>query len=539
MRIAVIGSGPAGFHATRALVERGQQVTIIDPGERLAPERQQVVQQLASMDYRQWPAALVAEARRNATIGGAVLPKKVLFGSDFIYADNRPFAPTRVLVEGRAPLPTFAQGGFSTVWGGAALPVDDCDTADWPVHRRDLAPFYARVLEDMPLSGGGGSLDDAFPTYTDRLGHLDPGRQGRRLLEDLDRVREKLNESGTYYGRARLAVRTASDANGQGCCSCGICFAGCPWDAIYSTAPRVRELAASGRIGYWQGQAVIDVCEEADGVTLTIISTSDGARRRERFDAVFVGAGPINSTRLMLASRRLFDRTLELRESQKFVLPMLRTSDAPGALDESFNTLAAVFYETKLQEIADHWVHVQMTPISDLVLRQLRLQPGQSRHALRTLLAPALRRAMFCWVAMHSDQSSRVLLTLRQAGADGLPVLDLDVRVLPEATRAAKRVAWALYRQALAFRSLMVVPAMKFSNPGSGTHCGGSLPMRAEPRGDLDTDIFGRPFGWKRVFVVDSSILPSLPATTTAFTVMANAMRIAATAPLVDRSGRM
>jgi choline dehydrogenase-like flavoprotein len=56
--------------------------------------------------------------------------------------------------------------------------------------------------------------------------------------------------------------------------------------------------------------------------------------------------------------------------------------------------------------------------------------------------------------------------------------------------------------------------------------------MRKEPRDLLDTDIFGRPFGWKRVFVVDASILPSLPATTTAFTTMANARRIATTGPL-------
>src|SRR5262249_9693196 len=159
--------------------------------------------------------------------------------------------------------------------------------------------------------------------------------------------------SGTFYGRARLAVRTASDTNGPGCCSCGICFAGCPWDAIYSTAPRVRALAASGRIEYWQGQAVVDIAEPDHGVIVTLASTSDGRRRQERFAAIFVGGGPINSTRLILASRRMFDRTIELKESQKFVLPMLRTTDAPGALDESFNTLAAVFYETKLPEIAD------------------------------------------------------------------------------------------------------------------------------------------------------------------------------------------
>ena len=52
MRVAVIGSGPAGFHATRALLARGAQVTVTDAGETLPPERRDPMQQLASMDYR-------------------------------------------------------------------------------------------------------------------------------------------------------------------------------------------------------------------------------------------------------------------------------------------------------------------------------------------------------------------------------------------------------------------------------------------------------------------------------------------------------
>lgn len=532
MRVAVIGSGHAGYQATRALLERRADVTVIDTGERLPTDRQAIADRLAAMDPHAWPLSLVESARLNPTIDAKGLPKKLLFGSDFIYARDRSFAPTRVLVEGRAPLPTFAQGGFSTVWGGAALPADDCDIADWPIHRADLEPYYRQVLSDMPLTGGGGNLDDAFPAFTDHVGQLDPGAQGRRLLDDLDRASDGLRAFGVHYGRARLAVRTEDGPEGPGCLRCGLCFAGCPWDAIYSTAPRIRALASERRIAYWDGWAAIDVVEEPDRVLLTLQSTTSADRRTEAFDAVFIGGGPINSTRLLLAARGLFDTTIELKESQKFVLPMLRLADAPGALEESINTLAAVFYESKVPDISDHWVHVQMTPINDLMLRHLRLQPGQPLHPLRPLLAPWLRRAMFGWVALHSDHSSRVLLTMRRGRDGALPTLDLDVRVRPEARRIARRVARALFRQALMFRTLALFPTLSFSNPGSGTHCGGAFPMRRQPAGPMDADTFGRPFGWKRIFVVDASILPSLPATTTAFTVMANAARIAGTAPL-------
>jgi hypothetical protein len=73
---------------------------------------------------------------------------------------------------------------------------------------------------------------------------------------------------------------------------------------------------------------------------------------------------------------------------------------------------------------------------------------------------------------------------------------------------------------------------IRFSNPGSGTHCGSSFPMRARPSAPFDTDALGRPFGWRRVHAVDASILPSIPGTTLAFAVMANAVRIAEQAPI-------
>jgi hypothetical protein len=70
--------------------------------------------------------------------------------------------------------------------------------------------------------------------------------------------------------------------------------------------------------------------------------------------------------------------------------------------------------------------------------------------------------------------------------------------------------------------------------PGAGCHLGGSFPMRANPRSELETDSLGRPFGWQRVHVVDGACLPSIPATTITFSLMANAHRIAAQANLVS-----
>ena len=66
---------------------------------------------------------------------------------------------------------------------------------------------------------------------------------------------------------------------------------------------------------------------------------------------------------------------------------------------------------------------------------------------------------------------------------------------------------------------------MREGEPGRGFHTGCSFPMSAAPKG-FESDLLGRVAGLKRVHIVDSSVLPSIPATTITFTVMANAHRI-------------
>ena len=74
-------------------------------------------------------------------------------------------------------------------------------------------------------------------------------------------------------------------------------------------------------------------------------------------------------------------------------------------------------------------------------------------------------------------------------------------------------------------RAVPMPSQLRVGAPGRGFHGGGSLPMRRQPQG-LETDVFGRPAGLRRIHAVDSSIFPSIPATTITLTAMANAHRI-------------
>jgi choline dehydrogenase-like flavoprotein len=62
-------------------------------------------------------------------------------------------------------------------------------------------------------------------------------------------------------------------------------------------------------------------------------------------------------------------------------------------------------------------------------------------------------------------------------------------------------------------------------NFGYGFHVGSSFPMSKTPQGS-QSDIYGRPYGLKKIHIVDASIFPSIPASTITYTVMANSYRI-------------
>jgi choline dehydrogenase-like flavoprotein len=124
---------------------------------------------------------------------------------------------------------------------------------------------------------------------------------------------------------------------------------------------------------------------------------------------------------------------------------------------------------------------------------------------------------------LHSDESPAMTMTLKRSGEKDF--LQLDAQPNPESRRTVKKVLRELLSQTRRLGGVVVPPMLQLAKPGRSFHSGGSLPMRAQP-GKFESDTLGRPHGWSRVHAVDASVLPSIPATTITFSVMANAHRI-------------
>ncbi len=519
----VIGSGPAGVACATALLARGTSVTMLDVGLELEPQLRARVEALARLRPEQWSAEALDPLKSSLKANAAGVAVKTVYGSDYPYRDTEKSLP--LSSHGVRLLPSFAQGGFSAVWGSAALPFRPDDIAEWPVSADELAPHYRAVLEFMPLAAAADRLERLFPLYTTSLQTLKPGMQAGALLSALEAHHEELERAGIRAGGARLAVRGEDGGKPSGCVYCGLCMYGCPYGHIYGTAQTLAALRRHPRFEYIPGTLVKRVGESGGRVRIDAVDFALGASRSFAGRAAYLAGGVLPTTRILLESTGGFDRPVRVATSQHFMFPLWLAGGVPDVRREPLHTLAQVFIEVDDPEISRRSVHLQVYAYNDLYPQVLK------KMGIGVLLAPfpgamdrILGRLAIVQGYLHSDDTGSIELTLAApSGAE--PRLTLRARPNADVRRRVRRLLAKLAALRKAIGARPVALGAKLSPLGYGFHNGGSFPMRADPTVH-ESDRWGRPCGFKRIFAVDATVLPAIPATTVTFGIMANAHRI-------------
>jgi choline dehydrogenase-like flavoprotein len=523
----VVGSGPAGISCVQALLAAGRRVTILGPGLQLEPARERARTTLAASDPSHW-ASGSAFLKEGVSGSASGIPLKLAYGSDFPYRQVP--GATSIACDGPDTRPSYAAGGLSTVWGGAVLPFRQTDIAGWPVSLKDLEPGYRAVLEWMPLAASEDALSDFFPLYNDRVpprkdrgAALPMSRQARSLLANLDTKRAPLNASGFYFGASRLAVDATKPQSP--CVRCGLCMYGCPHGLIYSSEQTLAALLATGRVRYKPGVTVRSVHESENGVLVRGVGR-EGAPAEFRAERVFIGAGALNTTAILLRSLQQYDMPVKLCDSQYFLLPLLRFRGTANVVREGLHTLAQLFIEIFDAAISPYTIHLQTYTYNELFRETVSARLGHLKRAFP--MEALLGRLLLFQGYLHSAHSASISATLRRDANGSDPNGDtLQLRSVPNAETAPciARLTGKLARLARHTGLLPLRALLQMGKPGRGFHSGGSFPMSLHP-GAQETDILGRPTGFRRVHAIDSAVLPSIPATTITFTAMANAYRI-------------
>jgi len=514
----VVGSGPASIAAAMALVKRGLQVTILDGGKSLEPERQSVLDRLSEQKQEDWsePDLDCLRGDDQSSRHGSIHSKRT-YGSEYPYEDvGEP------LVREPQSIPfhySMARGGFSNVWGASLLPSHQRDMEGWPIGAQDLAAHYRAVLEFMPSTGVRDELEEFLPAYVGAEHPMKESRQIADLLADLRKRRMGMRKAGIHFGKSRVAM------DAEKCVYCGLCLYGCPYSLIYSSAYTLRKLIAEKLVDYRPGCVVERLQPLGNGVA---VHARDSAGNISSIEAerVFVGAGILPSAWMALNSLDAFDEPVTMLDSQYFIFPFFRFSRTPGVDKEPLASLVQAFLEIEDPRVSRNLVHVEVFSYSDFLKRALMATPLRFMLWNRWMQSQMFDRLLVLQCFLHSDDSSRMTLRL-QRDANGRPKLDLQSVVKREAYWSAIKAGLKLAANGLKLRGLPVVPAIQFAEPGRSYHSGGTFPMRRSNPGRFETDTLGQLPGLPGVHFVDATVLPSIPATTITLTVMANAHRIA------------
>jgi ferredoxin len=514
----VVGSGPAGVSCAQALLARGLRVTMLDAGLALDPEREAQLQRLQSQPPETWRGDADQFLKDGMESGSSGIPLKLAYGSDYPY--RVPPGAAQVEFESADASPSYAFGGLSTVWGSAVMPYHPRDMSLWPITASDLEEGYRAVCRWMPLSAVSDDLASSFPLFCDSPDPMPLSRQASGMLRDLDRHKHRLNQQGVSFGTARIAVAAQGFHGSPACVACGLCMYGCPYRLIYSTDRTVEEMRTDPNFTYIPSVVVRSVEEKGSGVTIVATDTANNQKKFQG-DRVYLAAGLYSTTAILLHSVHLYDHPVRFFDSQYFLLPALRFSGAGRVTQEKLHTLAQLFLEVMDPTISPHTIHLQTYTYNDLFVAPIEKSLGPLRPLFP--LQQFLSRLILFQGYLHSSDSAQLEATLVRRGADD--VLHVTGHSQPETRATLKKLIRKLFALSPSLRAAPLVPLLQIGKPGRGYHSGGTFPMRANP-GAGESDIYGRPAGFSRIHAVDSTIFPSIAATTITYTAMANAWRI-------------
>ena len=423
-------------------------------------------------------------------------------GSYFAYGINDHRQPVELRSERACSSHAF--GGHSTVYSGATLYPLDCELYDWPDESRPRDVDYSAVLSKMPMLAEHDDLEGVF-----------------KLVPEQSDLSWYPGESGGFSvsGMSRIALTSSREAE----------------DPLqpFCTRDECERMISTGSLKYSNDCYVLEV-QPRDG-RLELHYWKDGEGGRESFDAVFLGAGCVNTTAIV-------DRSLNAPGVRNY--PIV----APGSMIHALfrfpwklsnstrvrqgNNLPEVFLEVYDCEAPHPRSHTQLSAINEQVIETIGARlPGIFRPFVR-----ALRRTIYVGLSAHSG-GNREMARLRSCTADDATGSTRQEISITEAVAGRNLGLIRSVRRAVLghWRTLRMIPVpfgaaladFLRGNRLGGWHFGGTLPMRSEPVLDAECRPSGELKGLDGVFVLDSAAFPSIPGSTVALLSAAHGHRVA------------
>ncbi len=523
--IYVVGSGPSGVACAHALLNQGLEVTMLDSGLELEIERSSLLDKLSKTTPDTWDKNDIFTIKGNTKVSPSGTFTKGVYGSDFPSRETDKYFPNHT--KNTQLRMSLAKGGLSNIWGAAILPYIDEDIRDWPIKVKDLQKHYEAAISLMDIAGTNDDLSLKFPLYTNQCQSINYSNQAKALMSDLTKSKNTLNTNGFNFGYSRVAIRTESKNEKSGCTYCGLCHYGCPYEAIYNSSFTLNELLKHEKFQYIKDIIVQKISESNGKVNIYAVSRLNNESIAFTGERAYLACGVIPTTKIVLESLEAYNKKIVMKDSQWFLMPLIRYDKTPDVLNEKLFTLSQIFIELFDKSLSKNTINLQVYTYNDLYLSAIKNTP--LKYFLPVLgypISELLGRLVMVMGYLHSNDSSQILVELEKSNNDKPNKLFFEAQINNDVKSIVNSVYKKFFDYRDIFKAIPIPGITKIPNPGYGSHSGSTFPMRDKPH-ELETDTLGRPYGLNKVHIVDASIFPSIPATTITLTTMANAHRIA------------
>jgi choline dehydrogenase-like flavoprotein len=451
----------------------------------------------------------------------------LVLGSDYFYSTEQ---VQKILNNKHAPgSPPWspARGGFSVGWGASALPPAPGDVDEWPITHDEILRNMRSVLSDIPVSEPEDELGDVLGRLSPRGSRVLGLSKGQvMLLDRLSKARERGGGRTVLVGQSRLLTQ-ANTTSLQACRHCGYCNAGCVYGSIYTAEQHIDRWVNEGRIDYRADCIVTSIDESGNAVRILV--EHDGKSEVFEADRLYLAAGAVNSARILLASSRGAMKSVVIRRTGYSLQIFASVRGLDISWPES-NTQTSHFLVFRDESLSPYWAHVQIGQPNELLLGRLGVKHENAGSLVGKTTRSVAGRMISAAMNLHSSLGPTYEIRLASGSDSAIGMRPLETcQSWSRESRAVVNAHVRILRGILRSARFYALPfARQNPNAAQSHHLGASFPMGANPKATTDTDVLGRPFGWSRIHVVDTSVLPAIPATTIGLLTMANAHRIAA-----------
>lgn len=526
--VLVIGSGISGALAAKGLIDAGATVTMLDIGmdDNLRDRVPDVsFSQLRRNDPQQ-AAYLIGKNLEGVGSTGVKVGAQLTPPRQFIQRGADDLLPYRSKTF--FPMIPVSLGGLGAGWGAACFTFTPAEFERTGIGA-DLSPFYQQAANIVGISAEHSDEynRDLWSGVTQHQSLLEIDSNAESILTRA--TSGKLAPIGMTLGRIPLAILSSDHGTRRANPYTDMDFYGDVRESIFRPRYLIRELRKNPRFTYCGGQLALRfVDRKENGVRFYARDITSGRIVSTEARKAILCAGALNSARIALQSLGLPGvRTTVLCNPYTYMPAVNLAMLGRSARDRRYS-MAQIGGILRQENSSDAFGCHQMYSYRALMLfklvKEMPLPP-----ALGLLTARILVNALAVFgIFFLDEQSESKHLSIQDAPEDQAAPLSIDYRQSAE-EMARQRRHEDRFRRGL--RRLGCIPIGRI-DPGKAAsiHYAGTIPysnpLNPQFHAETDCTLADHP----NIYLGDGAPWNFLPCKGLSFTLMANALRVAAIA---------